>query len=122
MSPFSFWVKGLGEGREGVPRRSRRPWSRRGSWLTSGTVTRQRDNPRGTKKVALDDISCSVRSLAAARAFYGAALGAIGMKVNMDVGSAFGMGAGNEKIFWLARDRRAAGGGWRSPCFPRRSR
>jgi catechol 2,3-dioxygenase-like lactoylglutathione lyase family enzyme len=74
-------------------------------------VTRQRANPRGTRKVALDHISCSVRSLAAARAFYGAALGAIGMKVNMDVGSAFGMGAGNEKIFWLARDRRAAGGG-----------
>ena len=34
-------------------------------------------------------------------AFYGAALGAIGMKINMDVGSAFGLG----------RDRKAGGGG-----------
>lgn len=64
-----------------------------------------------TKTVALDHISCPVRALEAARRFYGAALGAIGMKINMDVSSAFGMGSGNEKVFWLARDRRASGGG-----------
>lgn len=67
-------------------------------------------SPR-TKSVALDHISCSVRDLKAARKFYGSALGAIGMKINMDVSSAFGMGSRNEKVFWLARDRRAAGDG-----------
>ncbi|HEX3902140.1 MAG TPA: VOC family protein [Polyangia bacterium] len=64
-----------------------------------------------TKIVALDHISCPVRNLEAARRFYGAALGAIGMKINLDVSSAFGMGSGHEKVFWLARDRRAGGGG-----------
>ena len=66
---------------------------------------------RRTKIVALDHISCAVRDLKAAREFYGAALGAIGMKINMDVSSAFGMGSRNEKVFWLSRDRRAGGGG-----------
>ena len=64
-----------------------------------------------TKIVALDHISCTVRDLKKARAFYAAALGAIGMKINMDVGSAFGMGSRDEKIFWLARDRNASGDG-----------
>jgi catechol 2,3-dioxygenase-like lactoylglutathione lyase family enzyme len=64
-----------------------------------------------TKIVALDHISCAVRDLQAARKFYGAALGAIGMKINMDVSSAFGMGSRQEKVFWLARDKRAAGDG-----------
>ena len=63
-----------------------------------------------TKIVALDHITCPVRDLKAARRFYGAALGAIGMKINMDVSSAFGMGSREEKVFWLARDRRASGG------------
>ncbi len=66
---------------------------------------------RHTRIVALDHITAPVRDLAAARRFYGAALGAIGMKVNMDVGGAFGMGSRTEKIFWLARDRKAGGGG-----------
>jgi catechol 2,3-dioxygenase-like lactoylglutathione lyase family enzyme len=66
---------------------------------------------RRTRTVALDHISMSVRDLKAARAFYEAALGAIGMKVNLDVSSALGMGSRNEKIFWLARDRKASGGG-----------
>jgi catechol 2,3-dioxygenase-like lactoylglutathione lyase family enzyme len=66
---------------------------------------------RHTKTVALDHISCVVRDLRAARAFYGAALGAIGMKINLEVPDAFGMGSRSEKIFWLARDRKAAGGG-----------
>ena len=64
-----------------------------------------------TKIVALDHISVPVRSLATARRFYEAALGALGMKVNMEVGSALGMGSKKEKIFWLARDRKAAGHG-----------
>jgi catechol 2,3-dioxygenase-like lactoylglutathione lyase family enzyme len=66
---------------------------------------------RHTKTVALDHIGCVVRDLRAARLFYGAALGAIGMKINMEVPDAFGMGSRNEKIFWLSRDRKAAGGG-----------
>jgi catechol 2,3-dioxygenase-like lactoylglutathione lyase family enzyme len=33
------------------------------------------------------------------------------MKINMDVGSAFGMGSRTEKIFWLARAPKAVGGG-----------
>ena len=49
--------------------------------------------------------------LKAARRFYGAALGAIGMKINIDVSSAFGMGSRGEKVFWLARNRHASGGG-----------
>jgi catechol 2,3-dioxygenase-like lactoylglutathione lyase family enzyme len=63
-----------------------------------------------TKIVALDHISCPVRDLKTARKFYGAALGAIGMKINMDVSSAFGMGSRDQNVFWLARDRRASGG------------
>lgn len=66
---------------------------------------------RRTRIVQLDHISAPVRSIRAARAFYGAALGAIGMKINLDVSSAFGMGSGDQKIFWLSRQRTAAGGG-----------
>jgi catechol 2,3-dioxygenase-like lactoylglutathione lyase family enzyme len=65
---------------------------------------------RRTRIVALDHIGIGVRDLKAARKFYGAALGAIGMKINMDVGEAFGIGSRTEKIFWLERDRRAGGG------------
>ena len=66
---------------------------------------------RHTRIASLDHITAPVRDLKAARAFYGAALGAIGMKINMDVGEAFGMGSRTQKIFWLARDRKAGGGG-----------
>ena len=66
---------------------------------------------RHTRLASLDHITAPVRDLKAARAFYGAALGAIGMKINMDVGEAFGMGSRTQKIFWLARDRKAGGGG-----------
>jgi catechol 2,3-dioxygenase-like lactoylglutathione lyase family enzyme len=59
--------------------------------------------------VDLDHISAPVRDLRAARKFYGAALGAIGMRVNMEAGSAFGMGSADEKVFWLIRDRAASG-------------
>jgi catechol 2,3-dioxygenase-like lactoylglutathione lyase family enzyme len=63
-----------------------------------------------TKIVALDHLSLPVRGLKAARKFYEAALGAIGMKINMDVDGAFGMGSKNEKILWISQDRKAAGG------------
>jgi catechol 2,3-dioxygenase-like lactoylglutathione lyase family enzyme len=61
--------------------------------------------------VELDHISVPVRRYREARKFYEAALGAIGMRVNMDVGDACGMGSNGDKIFWLVRDRKAAGGG-----------
>jgi catechol 2,3-dioxygenase-like lactoylglutathione lyase family enzyme len=66
---------------------------------------------RRTPIVTLDHIGIAVRDLKAARAFYGAALGAIGMKINMDVGSAFGMGSKTQKIFWLSREPKAGGAG-----------
>ncbi|HVH43573.1 MAG TPA: VOC family protein [Labilithrix sp.] len=61
--------------------------------------------------VELDHISVPVRRYREARKFYEAALGAIGMTVNMDVGDACGLGSDGEKIFWLVRDRKAVGGG-----------
>ncbi len=63
-----------------------------------------------TKVVGLDHISAPVRDLKAARRFYEAALGAVGMTINMDVGEAFGMGSGDQKIFWITRDKQAGGG------------
>ena len=65
---------------------------------------------RRTRIVAFDHMGIGVRDLKAARRFYTAALGALGMKINMDVGEAFGIGSRTEKIFWLGRDRTAAGG------------
>jgi catechol 2,3-dioxygenase-like lactoylglutathione lyase family enzyme len=59
--------------------------------------------------VDLDHISAPVRNLRAARKFYGKALGAIGMRVNLEYGSALGMGSKREKVFWLVRDRNASG-------------
>jgi len=64
-----------------------------------------------TRIAALDHISAPVRDIEVARAFYRAALKAIGMTINMDVSSAFGMGSGDQKIFWLTRHEKAAGGG-----------
>ena len=61
--------------------------------------------------VELDHISGPVRRYHEARRFYEAALGAIGMSINMELDDACGMGAHGEKIFWIVRDRRAAGGG-----------
>jgi catechol 2,3-dioxygenase-like lactoylglutathione lyase family enzyme len=66
---------------------------------------------RRTRIVALDHITVPVRDLPAARRFYRAALGAIGMKINADVGSAFGMGSRTQKVFWLGHERRASGDG-----------
>jgi len=62
------------------------------------------------QKVVLDHVSLPVKRLSAARKFYEAALGAIGMRVNLEVGSAFGMGSNKEKIFWISQQRGAAGG------------
>lgn len=64
-----------------------------------------------TNLVALDHISVPVRGFARARKFYEKAFGAIGMKVNMEMGDALGMGSKKEKIFWLVKDRHASGGG-----------
>jgi len=65
---------------------------------------------RRTPIVGFDHLGIGVRDLKAARKFYTAALGALGMKINMDVGEAFGIGSRTQKIFWLGRDRTAAGG------------
>ncbi|HMF42349.1 MAG TPA: VOC family protein [Polyangia bacterium] len=65
---------------------------------------------RRTRIVEFDHMGIGVRDLKAARKFYTAALGALGMKINMDVGEAFGIGSRTQKIFWLGRDRTAAGG------------
>ncbi|HTA94224.1 MAG TPA: VOC family protein [Polyangiaceae bacterium] len=62
------------------------------------------------QNVALDHVSLPVARLAAARKFYQAALGALGMRINLDVGSAFGMGSKKEKIFWISHRRGAKGG------------
>jgi catechol 2,3-dioxygenase-like lactoylglutathione lyase family enzyme len=64
-----------------------------------------------TRTVVLDHITVNVRRLKQARKFYEAALGAIGMNINLDFGSAFGMGSRKENIFWLSQERRASGGG-----------
>lgn len=61
--------------------------------------------------VELDHISVPVRRYREARKFYEAALGAIGMHVNMEAKDACGLGANGEKIFWLVRDRNASGDG-----------
>lgn len=62
-----------------------------------------------TRTVVLDHVSLPVRDLKAARAFYSDALGAIGMRINLDFSSAFGLGSRDENIFWLTRDRKASG-------------
>lgn len=63
-----------------------------------------------TPLVELDHVSLTVRSIAKARKFYVAALGAIGMKINMDLKSAFGMGSKKQLIFWISQKRGASGG------------
>ncbi len=77
--------------------------------------------PASGANVALDHVSLPVRRLAAARKFYGATLGAIGMNINMDVSGAFGMGSKDEKIFWVSQKRGAAGGAHHAFRVPRRA-
>jgi catechol 2,3-dioxygenase-like lactoylglutathione lyase family enzyme len=67
------------------------------------------DGMKRTPIVALDHVSLPVRRIAAARKFYVAALGAIGMRINMDMGDAFGMGSKKEKVFWLVKSSKASG-------------
>ena len=64
-----------------------------------------------TPIVMLDHLTVPVRDLRGARTFYQAALEPLGMHINLDFPSAFGMGSKSENIFWLARDRQASGGG-----------
>jgi catechol 2,3-dioxygenase-like lactoylglutathione lyase family enzyme len=64
-----------------------------------------------TDTVVIDHMGITVRDLKWARAFYSAALGALGMRINMDVTSAFGFGSRDQKIFWLSGDKNASGGG-----------
>jgi catechol 2,3-dioxygenase-like lactoylglutathione lyase family enzyme len=71
--------------------------------------------------VKLDHLSLPVRSLAAARRFYPAALGPIAMDVTMEVGKAFAMGSGGERIFWLVQQRKAAGGAHLALSVPTRT-
>jgi catechol 2,3-dioxygenase-like lactoylglutathione lyase family enzyme len=64
-----------------------------------------------TRTVVLDHITVPVRRLKEARRFYETALGAIGMTINLEFSTSFGFGSRGEKIFWLARDRKAGGNG-----------
>ena len=64
-----------------------------------------------TQTVVIDHLGTTVRDLKWARTFYSAALGAIGMRINMDFSTAFSFGSRNENIFWLSGDRKATGGG-----------
>ena len=60
--------------------------------------------------VELDHLSVAVKRYGKAKKLYEAALGAIGMTVNMDVGEACGFGANGEKILWLSKSKKATGG------------
>lgn len=64
-----------------------------------------------TPIVELDHISMPVRDFKKARQFYEAALGAIGMKVNLSFRTSCGFGSKDQKIFWLVRDPTASGSG-----------
>lgn len=66
---------------------------------------------RHTPIVELDHISLPVRRYKTERSFYEAALGAIGMHVNLEYGDACGFGSKKQKVFWLERDARASGHG-----------
>jgi catechol 2,3-dioxygenase-like lactoylglutathione lyase family enzyme len=78
--------------------------------MPARSTARAKRSAKRTKIVGLDHISAPVRDMKAARRFYEAALGAVGMTINMDVGEAFGMGSGDQKIFWITRDKQAGGG------------
>lgn len=64
-----------------------------------------------TPIVGLDHITVKVRDFKSARRFYQAALGELGMNVNSEFPSAFGLGSKDQRIFWVARDRNASGHG-----------
>ena len=75
------------------------------------TAKQPKSVTRRTRTVVIDHISLPVRDLKTAREFYSAALGAIGMRINLDFSTAFGFGSRDENIFWLTRDRNASGHG-----------
>jgi len=66
----------------------------------------------------IDHIGIAVSDIARSRAFYEAALGALGMSVQMEVtsdqtesgGTALGFGVPGEKIFWIADGERPGEG------------
>ncbi len=66
----------------------------------------------------IDHMGIAVSDIERSRKFYEAALGALGMSVNMEVGpdqtesggTALGFGAGDEKIFWIADQERPGEG------------
>ncbi len=66
----------------------------------------------------IDHMGIAVSDIARSRAFYDSALGALGMKVNMEMkpgagakdGAALGYGAGDDKIFWIADGKRPGEG------------
>ena len=66
----------------------------------------------------IDHMGIAVSDIERSRKFYEATLGALGMSVNMEVGSdqtesggtALGFGAGDEKIFWIADQERPGEG------------
>lgn len=62
-----------------------------------------------TKIVGLDHLSIPVSKFAAAKEFYVGALGAIGMKINMELDDACGMGSKNQKIVWIVKSKRPGG-------------
>lgn len=66
----------------------------------------------------IDHMGIAVSEIARSRKFYEAALGALGMKVNMEVtpeqtesgGTAMGFGRNDEKIFWIGDNERPGEG------------
>jgi len=66
----------------------------------------------------IDHMGIAVSDIERSRKFYEAALGALGMSVNMEVGpdqtesggTALGLGARDEKIFWIADQERPGEG------------
>lgn len=66
----------------------------------------------------LDHIGIAVSDITKSRTFYDAALGALGMTVNMEVGgdqtasggTAIGYGRGDDKIFWIGDNERPGEG------------
>lgn len=65
----------------------------------------------------IDHMGIPVSNIERSRKFYEAALGALGMSVNMEVGrdegggsTAMGFGAHGEKIFWIGEGEKAGGG------------
>lgn len=59
--------------------------------------------------IRIDHLTLPVADMRRERAFYEAALGALGMKVNAEYDGAIGLGSDGEKHFWLAARGHAHG-------------